>query len=115
LSELISQGLTISVIGISLTFAALGILILMMFLLVRLFPVKKEKNDISRPVEPIKSDASRRGVEEEEIAAAIAAALSYFRSLEIGRSGLGESLETEPGSWWVMGKVKQQHNVVNRK
>ncbi len=114
MSDLLLQGLTISIIGISLTFAALGILILMMMLLVRLFPVKKEKNDISRPVEPIKSDASRRSVEEEEIAAAIAAALSYFRSLEIGRSGLGETLERDPAPWWVMGQVKQ-HNAITRK
>ena len=115
MSELISQGLTISVIGISLTFAALGILILMMFLLVRLFPVKKETKDITHPVEAIKSDASRHSVKEEEVVAAITVALSYFRSLELGRSGLGETLETEPTPWWVMGKVKQQHNVVNRK
>ena len=113
MSDLLLQGLTISVIGISLTFAALGILILMMFLLVRLFPVKQEKNDISRPVEPIKSDASRRSVKEEEITAAIAAALSYFRARDLERSGLGETLETPPAPWWVMGQARQHHKSIN--
>ena len=108
MSDLILQGLAISIIGISLTFAALGILILMMWLLVRLFPVKKENNRVSRPVQPVKSDASRRSVEEEQIAAAIAAALSYFRAQDLERSGLGETLETPPAPWWVMGQAKQR-------
>jgi len=113
LSDLLLQGLTISAIGISLTFAALGILILMMLLLVRLFPVKQEKIDISRPVQPIKSDASRRSVKEEEIAAAIVAALSYFRARDLERSGLGETLERPPAPWWVMGQARQRRKTVN--
>jgi Na+-transporting methylmalonyl-CoA/oxaloacetate decarboxylase gamma subunit len=41
------QGLAISITGMSLTFAALGLLILIMVMLVRLFPVRREAKEVS--------------------------------------------------------------------
>lgn len=47
--------------------------------------------------------------EDEEIAAAIVAALATIYSLDICQSRLGSTLESGPGSWWLLGRI-QQHS-----
>ena len=81
MSELLLQGLTISFIGISLTFAALGLLILAIIVLRRLFPVRKEE-DTSASAESAAPGIPMLTTEEVQIVAAIAIALAYLRSLD---------------------------------
>ncbi|MFN2187761.1 MAG: OadG-related small transporter subunit [Candidatus Promineifilaceae bacterium] len=93
-SELI-DGFRISLIGMSLTFLALGLVILVMVVLVRLFP---ERSRTDRPTPPVslidddKVDQKRR----EELAAAIAVSVCLQerdRSGEYRDPSLGELLE----------------------
>ena len=101
----ISQGLSISVTGLALTFAALVLFILCMVALQRLFrpklPVTTEHEPGWAPI----ATRPARNMEDQEIAAAIAIALSQLRSLEICRSGLGDTLETGRGRWWHQGQT----------
>jgi sodium pump decarboxylase gamma subunit len=101
------QGLTITILGMGLTFAALGILILAMILLDRLFRTRPLLPDQQAVPETPVVGALARDTEDEEIAAAIAIALAHFRSLDICRSGLGTALETGPGKWWSAGLIQQ--------
>lgn len=110
MSELLWQGLLISAIGMGLTFAALGLLILAMILLERFAPdqPKRSDNERSEPAESLAVSSLARRSEEEEIAAAIAVALAHLRSLDICQSGLGSTLEAGPGAWWQRGQARQQ-------
>lgn len=104
------QGLNLSITGISLTFAALGILILAMILLERIFRTRRwipEERELEET--PIASTHAR-DTEDEEIAAAIAVALAHLRSLDVDRSGLGAALEAGHNQWWSMGQI-QQHTL----
>jgi sodium pump decarboxylase gamma subunit len=107
-SNVIVQGLILSVIGISLTFLALGILILVMVLLDRIFrDDKKEEADEPEPTEKAAVDSLARERVDEEIVAAIAVALAQVRSLEICEGGLGSTLEEIPSRWWQTGRAHQ--------
>ncbi len=100
------QGLTISMFGMGLTFLSLGLLILAMILLERFF----------RDGEPVAGLAPAPEVQvappqpvddtEEEIAAVIATALTYWRAKS--QSGLGATMQTaEVNPWWAMGRAQQ--------
>lgn len=102
------QGLNLSVIAIGLTFAALGLLILAMILLERIFRTRRLLPDERETEETPVVGTLSRDTEEEEIAAAIVVALAHLRSLDLGRSGLGTALEAGPGPWWTMGGVQRQ-------
>ena len=93
------QGLSLSVLGMGLTFAALGLLILAMFLLERIFRTRRLIPEERSPEEPPPASTSARDMREEEVVAAIAIALAHLRSLDMSRSGLGESLEEGHGPW----------------
>jgi len=89
------QGLTISLLGMSLTFLSLGLLILAMIILERYF----------RDGEPVTADAPGPGPDE-QIAAVIATALAYWRGKS--QSGLGTTLQTAgTDPWWTMGRAQQ--------
>ena len=93
------QGLSLSALGISLTFAALGLLILAMYALERIFRTRRLiPEERSREEMPVAS-SSARDMQEEETVVAIAVALAHLRSLDMSRSGLGESLEAGRGPW----------------
>jgi Na+-transporting methylmalonyl-CoA/oxaloacetate decarboxylase gamma subunit len=100
MSDLLAQGLEISLLGISLTFVALGLLILAMILLERLFrPASSvEEGTPSALVVTVDGDS-----EDEEVAAAIAVALAYLRDRDKSRPTLGAMLGTERGGWWRRG------------
>jgi len=88
-------GLMISVIGLLVTFTALGIFIGIIVLLKKLFPVKAKKTDtevaiISEPAEAIPQTED----DSENIAAAVAA-VTYLRSRRAGQ--LGAALLSGPG------------------
>lgn len=100
--NLLAEGLNISLLGLSLTFASLGLLILIIWTLDRVFRAKPAAQPPTSPVKRRERSvgALERESEEEVIAVAITIALSHIRSLEICRAGLGESLEDGRGGWW---------------
>ncbi len=106
MSDVVWQGLGLSVLGIGLTFAALGLVILAIIWLQRVFPPapaasgERETAEVPAIHVPVESP-------EEEIVAAIAAALAYLRSEKAGASALGVALQAERGRWWTMGRLQQ--------
>jgi len=90
----ITQGLIISALGLGITFAALTLIIIVISLLKRIFPSTEEVDDKIETV-PAGAEVS----EEEEVAAAIAVALSQIRSSH-PPTALGASLESGRGAWW---------------
>ena len=89
----ITQGLIISALGLGITFAALTFIIIVISLLARIFQSKEEVEG--------EIETASAGVEasEEEVAAAIAVALSQIRSSS-HQGELGASLESGRGAWW---------------
>ena len=96
------QGLSLSALGMGLTFAALGLLILAVFMLERIFRTRQLIPEERSPEEMPVASSLARDMREEETVVAIAVALAHLRSLDMGRSGLGEALEAGPGPWGMM-------------
>ncbi|MCD4751813.1 MAG: OadG family protein [Anaerolineaceae bacterium] len=126
---LISQGLTLSLVGIAATFMSLGLFILSIYALRWLFPVEKRGKAEQTPEESggDMQVVERGKLEEEEAAAVISAALSVKQFLQSRsedveeasavaaaamflqqqpvmcpqkRQGLGDRLEESHGRWW---------------
>jgi len=97
------QGLSISIIGLLITFFALGVFILLMIVLQRIFPPKPETQEEAEKVElvvQIELDQAPSQMDEAgEVAAAIAAAVSYFQAAN--QPSLGANLEGGRGRWWA--------------
>jgi Na+-transporting methylmalonyl-CoA/oxaloacetate decarboxylase gamma subunit len=85
----ISEGLVISLWGVGITFIALGLLILIIFILRWLWPPE------INPFKPEESEEKRR-----EIAAAIAVAVSLLERGDRISADLGHVLEGPRGRWW---------------
>jgi sodium pump decarboxylase gamma subunit len=102
------EGLSLSLSGITVTFAALALLILIISLLERLFRKRTMTDGKEEPEERVIGSTLARDTTEEEVVAAIAVALSYLRSLDVGQSGLGNALEDGRGAWWTLGRLQQQ-------
>lgn len=97
----IVQGLQVSVLGLIITFLALGVFILVMVVLKWLFPGKVETAaEETSPAEEITILVVETADESEEgaVVAAIAAALNYARTARHGQ--LGDALTQGRGSWW---------------
>ncbi len=94
----LGQGLTLSGIGILITFSALGILILLILVLKVFFPAKQAELDQSGP--RFKID-DRESLKEQAAAVAVAALLD--RNQESRMSQLGSLLEDPVGNWWQRG------------
>ncbi len=105
--NLILQGLMIGLVGMAILFAAMGLLILTMTVLEWLFRKQTVKPDKTLPAERTTVSSLQRETRDDEIAAAIATALVYLRSLEICEGGLGSMLEAEPSPWWSVGRAQQ--------
>lgn len=114
----ISQGLTISGLGLFITFTALGFFILIMVVLKKLFPYKEEAEETeegSVEVSPVAGmvesggDAGDTG----EIAA-IAAAIAYLRGR--AQAQLGSNLESGRGAWWIVNRIaaRQAANLLKK-
>ena len=84
-----TQGLLISVLGIGVTFVALGTLILIINVLQWIFPVRKDQ---------LKSKASEEEGDE-EIAAAIGAAIALLDNKKKFGADLGQLLQRPSGGW----------------
>ena len=96
------QGLWITVVGMGLVFLALGILVLAMMALDRLFrPRAKEAMATEAAEEPSTG-------EEEIVAIAVAlASLLTKKEAHVGDRQLGSALRDAPGSWGVVGRGQQ--------
>jgi hypothetical protein len=95
-----------------LTFAALGMLILMMIFLERLFRPKPDAaQDAPSPLIAMSSDRS----EEEEIAAAIAVALLSLQADATVHQSLGSTLEAGRGAWWHSARPSGASRTTSRK
>jgi hypothetical protein len=119
----ILEGLKISIQGLLVTFLALGLFVLIMIVLLRVFPFKPEIGEGQEMEEEKKQDkiATTKGVkpertpggsvtfvsltdptlrcEDEEIAAAITVAIHTIRAREA--SSLGAALIAGKGRWWA--------------
>jgi sodium pump decarboxylase gamma subunit len=107
MNDLLVQGLTISALGLGLTFAALGLFILVIVALRGLFTPRPkaaarpaERGEAGKPTTEPAARAPSRDTEGQEIAAAILIALSHLRSHDICESGLGQALQAGRGPWW---------------
>jgi len=102
------QGFVLFVVGMALLFVSMGVIILAMIVLERLFRTRKLVPEEQEPGEKETVSRHERDMADEEVVAAIALALAYLRSLDIARSGLGTTLEAGHGSWWTMGQIRQR-------
>ena len=96
------QGLWITAVGMGLVFLALGILVLAMMALERLFRPRAEGAMVT--------DAAEEPSTEEEEIAAIAVALANLltkKEAQVGDRQLGSALRDGPGSWSVVGRGQQ--------
>jgi Na+-transporting methylmalonyl-CoA/oxaloacetate decarboxylase gamma subunit len=97
------EGLKISIQGLLITFLALGLFVLIMMALQRVFPFRlgkgerQEMDEGSEQIE-VKTESTLRR-EDEEIATAIAVAIQTIQARE--RSTLGENLVAGKGRWWA--------------
>jgi hypothetical protein len=110
------QGLSISIIGLFITFFALGVFILLMIVLQRIFPPKTEVEEEpeAEPVIQIELEqASSKPEKETEMAAAISAAVSYFQAAS--QPSLGSNLEGGRGRWWSANRPAAARSSSSRK
>ncbi len=89
--NLLNQGLTLSLWGLSLTFGALGLFILTMQVLKMIFP--------AQPPPPAPAPAPE-ATPPPEVVAAIVVALAQFQTEAAPRGNLGAALEDGRGAWW---------------
>jgi sodium pump decarboxylase gamma subunit len=117
LDTTIAQGLTITVLGLFITFLALGVFILIMVLLQKAFPYKEEPEEGEEEDEAHEvSMAVEAGEDGEDLGAvaAIAAAIAYLRSNTTSK--LGSNLEAGRGSWWMVNRMaaRQAANLLKK-
>ena len=89
--NLIGQGLLVSLLGMGITFATLGILIFLIHILRFVFPADNFSAEEDEPLVRNTSEAERR--------AAICAALWYWQNEQYQSSDLGKRLEQPQGPW----------------
>jgi Na+-transporting methylmalonyl-CoA/oxaloacetate decarboxylase gamma subunit len=111
LNSNITDGLLISAIGIAVAFTFMGIFILTMVVLQRLFPAKKEDITIVT-AEPVAAEPILITIEEDDeeqaIVAAIVVAMNHARAQRM--STLGSGLEAGRGVWWVANQMAARQN-----
>ena len=98
-----TQGLSLSGIGILVTFSALGILILLILLLKVIFPARTIERSGSlsgKEIDP------REVLKEQAAAVAVAALLDQEKGAR--KSSLGAILEEPTTNWWKQGVARVQ-------
>lgn len=103
----IVQGLEITILGLTVTFTALGVFILVMMLLKRIFREKTEETETSTDLAVVSGNASDDITS--ELIAVIATAVSYVRGKNL--SSLGSTLENGKGSWWVSNRSSAKQGI----
>jgi hypothetical protein len=112
----LSNGLFISVFGLLIKFFVMGIFILMIISLKRIFPYKAQadegEDEESANAEQYVALASTGEEEERDIAAAITVAISFLRLRD--QSSLGNTLKECRGSWWSANRRNTPDVLVRR-
>ena len=111
----ILQGLTISISGIVITFLALGLFILVMVILQKMFPAESEAPDGSDAEKKTIVESSTASDDEGEVVAAIAAAVAYFQQSFNQSGDLGISLNEGRGTWWMVKRINANPTVKIKK
>lgn len=104
--SLLTQGLMISLAGLTLTFAALALFVLIIIGLQRLLPAESPLRGPDASKDPATHDPG--GDVDTETAAAIAAAMAVLRQPLDQPSALGSALMDGPGRWWDPGAGRDQ-------
>ena len=116
MNELV-EGLEVSVLGILITFTALGVFILIMIVLQRLFPSAETdpsaKTQSEMGEQPLVEVQIEETGEDAAVVAAIAAALSYLRARS--QSSLGSSLQEGRGGWWSSRKMEARLGKIEKR
>lgn len=113
----IMQGLEVSLLSLIITFLSLGVFILVIIVLQRIFPSQAEEE--GQEVEALEEEQAVISVtsadesEEGAVAAAIAAALNYYQAAS--RAQLGGSLREGRGAWWVSRRAEASLGKVERR
>ena len=99
----LQQALTMSAIGLTLTFATLGLMVLPIWIVNRYQESHSPKAQpaASEKVEPVPCSEPEPAVSEVEVAAAIAVSILASRRNASSPSRLGAALEVGPGRWWT--------------
>ncbi|MFQ5576305.1 MAG: OadG family transporter subunit [Anaerolineae bacterium] len=105
--DLIRHGLSLSAVGLTLTFSGLGLLVLVIVLLKRIFRTRKLVPEAPGPDAPPLRNAPARDTHDEEIVAAIAVALARLHMLDAAQGRLGATLKAGRGPWWAAGQARQ--------
>ena len=100
MSQILSEGVEISLVGMGLTFASLGLLVLVMVLLERAFRPRTAVEQDGRP----ELTSTTEDADAEEIAVAVGVAIAYLRAQERDRAGLGATLGSGHGAYWARGR-----------
>ncbi len=114
MSEL-SQGLIVSVLGITITFFALALFIIVMVVLQKLFPPKTEVEEVAEEVGTPAGTVeilNEAVLEEEEVAAAIAVAVAFFEQRR--QSQLGATLAQGRGQWWSTHRAAANQGILQK-
>ena len=112
-----AQGLTISVVGILITFFSLGVFILIMVLLQRIFPAaakQVEEAEEDQAAMQVELDQEGEIIGEDQAAvAAIMVAIKYFQTES--QPVLGINLEAGRGRWWTSNRMIARQPVLMKK
>jgi Na+-transporting methylmalonyl-CoA/oxaloacetate decarboxylase gamma subunit len=111
-----AQGLEVSLLGLSVTFLALGVFILIMVVLQRLFPGKSEETGIEAQEQDVETAEVAEMAADEgegEVIAAIAVALNFLISQN--QANLGASLEKGRSGWWVSRRSEARTGKVEKR
>jgi len=118
LDNVITQGLTLSVVGLVVAFAFMALFILTMVVLQALFPAKKpapvQVFDSPLVEAPAEISAAAEDDDELSVVAAITVAVASLRALN--QSKLGESLNSGRGTWWMANRLaaRQDNDLIKK-
>jgi hypothetical protein len=102
------QGLTLSGVGILITFSALGILIGLILLLKVLFPQREERSTVEEAVlenSPLPSQEREKVLKQ---AAAVGVSVLVKKRSRATQGNLGKLLEDPVAGWWRKGLDRVQ-------
>lgn len=108
MSEGILQGIHLTVSALALVFAALGVLILVMHLLLRAFPARVPAAAAAEAeAGPPGGGSPEADAATGEIVAAIAVAMAQLRRLDAAQAGLGVTLGAGATAWGQAVRIRQ--------
>jgi Na+-transporting methylmalonyl-CoA/oxaloacetate decarboxylase gamma subunit len=99
MGSILEQGLLISLVGLLLTFTALGTLILVISLLMAIFRPRPAAADGEAPGGD-RAAAAQAAPQLDETVVAIATAIRYLRAEDERAAEIGTALRGGPGRWW---------------